>query len=354
MSGARRISAEALVRFAVKILTTLGADEERARVTAEVLAAADLRGISSHGVAGGTGLRELVERIRQGGIDPRAAPIVKRDENRAVAAMDARGGIGPAAAMDAARLAGDLAEKYGVGKVYVHNANHFGAACVYVEALIERGLAGRATCTSGAWMIPYGGDRIRLGTNPIAWGAPAGDRAVVIDVATTQRAVSPAIRASRAGEPIPPDYFLDENGEVMSGRVAYDELLKGSVLPLGGERFGYKGSGLAVLVDLDGVIGGGMTERVPTLRVKPDARVTQTMEAWTLDALYPAEEARRRLAEAVRDIKACGGPEMLLPGEREARRKADAEKNGVPYEAAQWDALEMIGGWLEVEAPEPL
>lgn len=352
MNDVKRISEEALVHFATKIIMALGAPEERARVTAEILAAADMRGISSHGVAGGTGLRELVERIQKNAIDPIAAPSIKRNENWAVAVMDAQGGIGPAAAMDATRLAGDLAEEYGIGKVYVHNANHFGAACVYVEALIERGLAGRATCTSGAWMKPFGGNRIRLGTNPIAWGVPAGDQAIVIDVATTQRAVSPAIRASRAGEAIPPDYFLDENGEVISGHVAYDELLKGSVLPLGGTQFGYKGSGLAVLVDLDGVIGGGATEHIPTLRVQDDARITQTIEAWRLDALYSIEDAQNRLADAVRDIKSCGGPEMLLPGEREARKKADAEKNGIPYEASQWGTLKMIGGWLGVEPPE--
>jgi len=203
-------------------------------------------------------------------------------------------------------------------------------------------------------MKPYGGNRIRLGTNPIAWGVPAGDRPIVIDVATTQRAVSPAIRASRAGEAIPPDYFLHENGEVISGHVPYDELIKGSVLPLGGTQFGYKGSGLAVLVDLDGVIGGGSTQHIPTLRVQPDARITQTIEAWRLDALYPLEDAKKRLAEAVRDIKSCGGPEMLLPGEREANRRADAEKNGIPYEASQRDTLEMIGGWLGVEPPEAM
>ena len=354
MSETKRISEEALVRFATKCIMALGAPVERARVTAEILAAADMRGISSHGVAGGTGLRELVERTQKDAIDPKADPIIEQNENRAVAAMDAQGGIGPAAAMDATRLAGDLAEQYGIGKVYVHNANHFGAACVYVEALIERGLAGRATCTSGAWMKPFGGNRIRLGTNPIAWGVPAGDQAVVIDVATTQRAVSPAIRASRAGEAIPPDYFLQENGEVMTGHVPYDELIKGSVLPLGGTQFGYKGSGLAVLVDLDGVIGGGSTRHIPTLRVRPDARITQTIEAWRLDALYPLEDAKKRLADAVQDIKNCGGPEMLLPGEREARKKAEAEENGIPYETSQWEALEMIGGWLGVEPPEAM
>lgn len=354
MTENKRVSEEALVRFATKIIMALGAPEERARMTAEILTAADMRGISSHGVAGGTGLRELVERIQKDAIDPNATPSIKRKANWAVATMDAQAGIGPAAAMDATRLAGDLADEYGIGKVYVHNANHFGAACVYVEALIERGLAGRATCTSGAWMKPYAGNRIRLGTNPIAWGVPAGDQAIVIDVAMTQRAVSPAIRASRAGEAIPPDYFLDENGEVISGHVPYDELIKGSVLPLGGMQFGYKGSGLAVLIDLDGVIGGGATEHIPTLRVQPDARITQTIEAWRLDALNPVEDAKRRLAEAVQDIKSCGGPEMLLPGEREARKKADAEKNGIPYEASQWETLKMIGGWLGVEPPEAI
>ena len=354
MTENKRVSEEALVRFATKIIMALGAPEERARMTAEILTAADMRGISSHGVAGGTGLRELVERIQKDAIDPNATPSIKRNTNWAVATMDAQAGIGPAAAMDATRLAGDLADEYGIGKVYVHNANHFGAACVYVEALIERGLAGRATCTSGAWMKPYAGNRIRLGTNPIAWGVPAGDQAIVIDVAMTQRAVSPAIRASRAGEAIPPDYFLDENGEVISGHVPYDELIKGSVLPLGGMQFGYKGSGLAVLIDLDGVIGGGATEHIPTLRVQPDARITQTIEAWRLDALNPVEDAKRRLAEAVQDIKSCGGPEMLLPGEREARKKADAKKNGIPYEASQWETLKMIGGWLGVEPPEAI
>ncbi len=116
---------------------SLGASEERARTTAYVLVAADLRGISSHGVAGGTGLTEIVERTRAG------------------ASMNEKGGLGPSAAMEAAHLAGDLAGQYGAGRVHVYEANHFGVACVYVEALLERGLAARCTSTSGAWMIPY-------------------------------------------------------------------------------------------------------------------------------------------------------------------------------------------------------
>ncbi len=354
MNEHRRVAPAALTAFAAEVIRSLGAPEEPARVTAEVLAAADMRGIYSHGVAGGTGLGELVERCRAGAIHPAALPEVGRRRGWAAAVMDAKGGLGPASAMQAAHLAGDLADSHGVGRVHVHNANHFGAACVYVEALIARGLAARASCTAGAWLIPHGGDRIRLGTNPIAWGVPCGEEAVVIDMATTQRAVSPAIRAARAGEPIPPDYFIDEEGCSLEGVVPYEKLLRGSVRPLGGERFGYKGSGLAILVDLDGVIGGGSTGRVASMRENPMSRIAQTFEAWRIDLLFPREEARRRLAEAAADIRRHGGPGMLLPGEREARRRAEAEERGIPYEPSQWETLRRLGEAARVRPPDPL
>ncbi len=354
MVNTKRISPEALTDFATDVTKSLGAAADRARVTAEVLTAADLRGLSSHGVAGGTGLRELVDRSRLDAIDVTALPEVKHKSGWAVASINANGGLGATAAMEAAQLAGDLAGEYGCGRVHVHDGNHFGAACVYVEALIARGFAARATCTSGSWMMPYGGNRVRLGTNPIAWGLPCGDEAIVIDIATTQRAVSPAIRATRAGTPIPPDYFKDKDGNMLEGVVPYESLLGGSVLPLGGEAFGYKGSGLNILVELDNVIGGGSTKRIKNMRETPKSRVSQTFEAWRIDFLFPEEEVRRRLEETVNDFRKYGGPEMLLPGEREARNMADAKANGIPYEETQWEMLRGISKDTGIEVPTPL
>jgi LDH2 family malate/lactate/ureidoglycolate dehydrogenase len=202
-------------------------------------------------------------------------------------------------------------------------------------------------------MMPYGGNKVRLGTNPIAWGIPCGEEAIVIDMATTQRAVSPAIRATRAGDPIPPDYFKDKDGNLLEGVVPYERLIGGSVLPLGGEQFGYKGSGLNILVELDNVIGGGSTGRIRNMRETPFSRVSQTFEAWRIDFLFPEDEARLRLAETISDIRKHGGPEMLLPGEREARKKADAEERGIPYETSQWETIRKISGETGVPAPEP-
>lgn len=352
--GLQRVSHRALTDFARDVICSLGASAERALVTAESLVAADLRGISSHGVAGGTGLTELVQRARVGAINIKAVPEVQRTPGWAVATINARGGLGPTAAMEAAHLAGDLADQYGVGRVHVYDANHFGAACVYVEALLARGLAARCTSTSGAWMIPYGGNRVRLGTTPFAWGMPVGGEAIVIDMATTQRAVSPAFRAAKAGEPLPRDYFRDRTGTVLEGVVSPERLVEGSVLPLGGEQFGYKGSGLNILIELDNVIGGGSLERIPSMRETPVCRVSQVFEAWRIDFLYPQTEARQRLDAAVADIRAHGGEEMLLPGEREARRKADAEQWGIPYESSQWETLQSLSAQTGIPLPQPL
>ena len=287
-----RISQSVLTEFACDVIQSLGASKDRALTTAEALVAADLSGISSHGVAGGTGLTELVDRTRAGAINIEAIPEIQQKSGWAVAVMNAKGGLGPSAAMEA----GDLAEQYGVGRVHVYDANHFGAACVYVEVLLQRGFAARCSSTSGAWMMPYGGNRVRLGTTPIAWGMPCGDDAIVIDMATTQRSVSPAFRAAKAGEPIPRDYFQDKQGNMLEGIVSPDRLVEGSVLPLGGEQFGYKGSGLNILIELDNVLGGGSLERIPSMRETPVCRVSQVFEAWRIDFLFPESETIRSIA----------------------------------------------------------
>ena len=90
------------------------------------------------------------------------------------------------------------------------------------------------------------------------------------------------------------------------------------------------------------------------MRETPKSRVSQTFEAWRIDFLYPEEEARQRLADTVCDIREHGAPDMLLPGEREARRKAEAEANGIPYEEAQWEMLRGISADTGIRVPDPI
>ncbi|HJX39475.1 MAG TPA: Ldh family oxidoreductase, partial [Anaerolineae bacterium] len=63
-----RVSHMVLTEFVATALAKLGVPQEDARVTAEVLVSADLRGIDSHGVARA---RRYVEGLRDGVMNPR-------------------------------------------------------------------------------------------------------------------------------------------------------------------------------------------------------------------------------------------------------------------------------------------
>ncbi|RME39588.1 MAG: malate dehydrogenase, partial [Thermoflexia bacterium] len=63
MSEYVRVWAEPLREFCTRVFQKLGVPEEDARITADVLVAADLRGIDSHGVAR---LRRYVEGLQTG------------------------------------------------------------------------------------------------------------------------------------------------------------------------------------------------------------------------------------------------------------------------------------------------
>nr|HID14141.1 malate dehydrogenase [Anaerolineae bacterium] len=85
-----RVWAEPLKDFCVRVFMKMGIPEEDARITADVLVTADLRGIDSHGVAR---LRRYVDGLRSGMMVAR--PQVKVvAETPATALIDAGAGLG--------------------------------------------------------------------------------------------------------------------------------------------------------------------------------------------------------------------------------------------------------------------
>ena len=63
-------------------------------------------------------------------------------------------------------------------------------------------------------VIPFGGVEPALGTNPIAFAAPAADGYVFnLDMATSQVAINRINNARDEGRPIPEGWGVDERGE---------------------------------------------------------------------------------------------------------------------------------------------
>uniref|UniRef100_A0A6P7FHV8 Uncharacterized protein LOC114330532 isoform X2 n=1 Tax=Diabrotica virgifera virgifera TaxID=50390 RepID=A0A6P7FHV8_DIAVI len=137
-------------------------------------------------------------------------------------------------------------------------SNHYGMAGMYALQAIKKGFIGFSATNSPCLMVPTRAKKSALGTNPMGFGVPAKDGdSFVLDMATTVAALGKIEIQRRKGKPIPPGWALNKEGKVETDAdVAFQEKL---LVPLGGEEInaGYKGYGLAVVVDvLSGILSG--------------------------------------------------------------------------------------------------
>jgi LDH2 family malate/lactate/ureidoglycolate dehydrogenase len=215
-------------------------------------------------------------------------------------------------------------------------------------------------------MIPYGGKKKRLGTNLISWSVPYDETYVTIDMATTVHSLSGVAKAVVEGSPFPFPVYDQEGSETLdsSGFSSPDDFLtRGAMIPLGGlkaqsggerSEAGYKGSGLAMLIELDNVIGGGFSTYIdPTVHDR-GRWIRQSFEAWRIDTLLPREAALAEIARTVEDIRAHGDPEMLLPGEQELRHRERSLREGIAYQAVQIERLNALGKEVDLESLKPV
>jgi ureidoglycolate dehydrogenase (NAD+) len=335
-----------LERWTQALLEASGLEAAAAEIVAVSLVDANRRAVDSHGVAR---VPVYSERLRADHINGRPQPKVEREDG-AVALVDADEGPGQVAGVFATDLSIDLARRYGVGVVAVHRSSHYGAAGYYAIRAAKAGMVGMSTTNSEPFVIPYGGIGHALGTNPIALAAPTPDGIFDTDMATSQVAVNRIFNARDEGREIPPGWGVDEQGQSTTdpGEVF-------AAVPLGG----YKGYALAVLVEvLSGVLSGsGVGHGIG--RLYEDARpqdVGHFHLAIDAGRLAGRERAAEQLGRLLADLKqippAPGYDEVLVPGEPEARARAERERDGIPLPPTLWTTLEALSGELGVSPPD--
>src|SRR5206468_5801913 len=112
---------EALRDFSNQVFLHFGVPKHDATQAAEVLAAADLRGIDSHGVAR---LHTYFDMLSLGRINPRPRLSVVR-QSPSTATVDGDNGLGLVVGPRANEIALEKAAEFGSGWVSVRNTNHF-------------------------------------------------------------------------------------------------------------------------------------------------------------------------------------------------------------------------------------
>lgn len=342
------VKAEDLFDFCFKILKCVGVKEDYAKIVADNLILANLRGVDSHGVAR---LPTYVERVVRGYINPQA-PIKIVREHGATALIDARNNFGQVAAMRATNLVAEKVGKFGVSCVGVKNANHFGMAAHYALKLTERKLIGIVLANSPPAIAPWGGKKPMLGTNPVCIGFPVGKGdSIILDMAISTVARGKIRLAALKGEKLPEGWAFDENGKPTTDPVA---ALRGTLTPIGGP----KGYGLALSLDvLCGLVtGSSYLQNVKALDDFSGYSGTGFfIEAIDIESFITYEEYEEKILEYINEVKNCpkreGVNEIFLPGEIEKREMKCRLKNGIPLDQEVLTALKKLGEKFGVKPP---
>jgi LDH2 family malate/lactate/ureidoglycolate dehydrogenase len=335
--------------FAVRLLVAHGLPEADAHTVAHCLVRADLRGVDTHGIQY---LPHYLGRVDKGLINPRPALEIER-KTAVAAALDGQNGFGFVVGMAAIEAAIGMAREHGIGVVAARRSTHFGMAASYVLRAVEAGFIAQVYSNASPAMPPWGGREPMLGTSPFACGAPGGKLdPYVLDLSFAVAARGKIRKAARRGEAIPLGYALDKDGRPTTDATA---ALDGVVLPIGG----YKGSGLAMLMDLMGGVvagaghAGGVGNQFSDYDRPQD--VGHFFMVMKPDLFVPLEEYRAsmdRLTAAVRAApRAEGFDEILMPGEREARLERARRVSGVQIGPVELRALQAAAEKAGVAGP---
>ncbi len=235
-------------------------------------------------------------------------------ETPSSALLDGGNNVGYLACWRASQVALEKASATGFAVVGVNNCPFSGRNAHYVEPLARAGLVALHTTSGMPHMLPPGGRRAVMGTNPICFAFPTrGANPVIVDMSTSAIMWGDVLLHARTGEPLPEGVGFDAEGNPTTDAA---RAAQGGVAPFGG----HKGYALALVVQILGLMAGAHLPRGLSsdyagffLAVKPDL-------------LLPAGAFEEHLEHFLRDLKAVplreGVREIVVPSERAFRQRA--------------------------------
>ena len=331
-----KIPVDTAQRLCRAVLETAGAPQANADAQTRQLIAGDLAGRPSHGLQR---LPTLIERIRNGVLDPAAEPAVS--VRGAALDVDGRGGFGPVALWAAVEAAIPMARAYGVAVASVRNSGHIGMLAPYVESIARRHLIGLLLTTSEALVHPAGGSAALVGTNPIGIGVPADPEPFVLDMSTAAISAGEIMAHAERGEALPPGRAVAADGVPTTDPKA---ALVGAISPFGGFKGYALGLGFELLVAA--LTGTAMGRDVHgTLDVTEPATKGDVLIVASGDRDAADAAAITRYLDELRASPTAPGVErVLVPGDRLRAESHRRRSDGVVYPSETWQRLSQLPG----------
>lgn len=347
-----------LQHFATNVFKKIGCPDDEAKLAAEVLLSADLRGIDSHGLARLSGYVRLWEAKRVN-----AMPQIKVvHETPSTAVVDGDAGLGLVVAPKAMEIAIAKAKQVGTGWVAVRNSNHFGIAGYHSMKALQHDMIGMAMTNASPLVAPTFSVERLLGTNPICVAIPAKTQPpFVADFATTTAANGKLEILQRKNQEAPIGWIQKKDG---SASINPNELKDGGALiPLGSDREhgSHKGFCLGAWVDIFSAVLSGanygpwVPPFVSFLAPPSDpvgAGIGHFFGAMRIDAFRPAEEFKSHMDNWINRFRSAkvmdGFDRVVIPGDPERETEQKRSDDGIPLNNKVVEDLKELAKKLEV------
>lgn len=323
-----RVPAAKLRRLAKSKLEARGLSRADATLVAESLVQTSLWGIDSHGLAR---LPHYLRRLAAGSIEAKPQ-LGFTATGPCTGTLEGGHGLGILVCHRAMEQAIRLAETQGVGVVGCRHSTHCGAIGLYGRQAAKRGLIGIAFTHSDAFVVPHGGTKAFLGTNPICIAVPSEKGPpVCLDMSTAATTMNRIMNARRDGRPLPMGVAVDARG-----RPTTDAAAAAALFPMAE----HKGYALAFLIEiLCGPLNGmpfgphipimygdlSVRRNLGSLMIALDPRRFAGGEALPAVVAQMAREARLQ-------PRAAPDTAVLVPGDPEYRTERIRAAEGIPLE----------------------
>ena len=300
---------------------------EEARVITAHLIDAELCGYDAIGL---TRILTIAEHPRSR--QPRTAVRVVH-ETPVSALIDGGNYVGMYAAHQAAQIAIEKARANRYALVGMHNAFLSGRNAYYLEMIARAGFVGIHSACGAPLVAPLGGMAPAFGTNPIAFGMPNDPDPLIFDMGTSALMLGDVILAGRLKQRLPEGAAIDAQGRPTCDP---EDALASSILPFGG----HKGSGLSLIVQALGLLGGAALAR------------GQVQDFGFLFVLFdpgllvPPAEFKHQLTELIERVRATprqpGIEAIRIPSERAFRERERRRREGISLPRPIYDRIDAL------------
>jgi len=314
----------------VRILTSHGFTDIKGDSCAEIFTINSLEGVYSHGV---NRFPRFIDNITKGYVNPASEPSMI-DNFGSLEQWNGNLGPGPLNALFATERAIELASQNGIGMVAMGNTNHWMRGGTYGWHAAGKGFSFIGWTNTEANMPAWGAKDARLGNNPLVFGIPYENEAIVLDFAMSQFSYGKLEIYQLENRQLPFPGGFNDTGELSTS--PNEILTTRRVLPIGY----WKGSGLSLLLDiLAATLSGGFSTSEISQK-ETEYALSQVFIAMSFEKLSNSGSIEKTVHSVITNLKGSSqaepGTEIRYPGENIVKVREKNRKHGIPVNEEIW------------------